>query len=115
MLCETLGRLLLKANILEKSMTEIVRLESAEPVIYGVLKLRWKDGYEGVVDLRSILTEADVFTFLRDDPERFARCSIDQWGNHVFWLDGDGEEIELGTIALRKRAERQAAILELAS
>ena len=96
-------------------MAEIVRLETAEPVIYGVLKLRWRDGYEGVVDLRSILAEGEIFAFLRIDPDRFALCSVDQWGNHVFWLDDDGEEIELGTVALRKRAERQAAILELAS
>ena len=96
-------------------MAEITRLDSADPVIFGVLKLRWKDGYEGVVDLRPILAEGEMFAFLRADPNRFRDCAIDKWGNHVYWLDDAGEEIEFGTVSLRKRAERQAAILELAS
>lgn len=96
-------------------MSEIVRLKSAEPVLFGVLKLRWEDGHEAIVDLRPVFAKGTIFAFLRDDPLRFENCAIDEWGNHVFWIDDAGDEVELDTIALRQRAERQAAILELAS
>ena len=32
-------------------MKRLPRIVSAEPVIHGVLKIVWNDGYEGVVDL----------------------------------------------------------------
>ena len=34
-------------------MSEIVRMQAVEPILYGVLKITWQDGFEAVVDLPS--------------------------------------------------------------
>jgi len=49
-------------------MNEITRMKSVEPVLYGVLKIAWLDGYQGVVDLRSLLADGEIFEFLRKTP-----------------------------------------------
>jgi hypothetical protein len=41
------------------------RMVSVSPVIHGVLKIVWNDGYEGVVDLRPLLAKGKIFTHLR--------------------------------------------------
>src|SRR4051794_11471366 len=43
-----------KAQAGEDSMSDL-RITTAEQVLSGVLKLIWNDGYEGIVDLRSII------------------------------------------------------------
>jgi len=96
-------------------MNEIKRMKSVEPVLYGVLKIAWLDGYQGVVDLRSLLADGEIFEFLRKTPERFNEVKLEDYGHTVFWIDDDGDEIDLGSDSLRRRAERQAEILRLAS
>ena len=32
-------------------MSEIIRMASVEPVVYGVVKIAWLDGFEAIVDL----------------------------------------------------------------
>ncbi|MGL5114774.1 MAG: hypothetical protein ACRC7G_09135 [Beijerinckiaceae bacterium] len=96
-------------------MAEIVRMQSVESVLNGVLKIVWRDGFAGVVDLRSILARGDMFAFLRNDPARFATVALEEYGHKIFWLDDDGDEIDFGSSSLRERAERQAEILRLAS
>src|SRR3954463_5037428 len=39
----------------EGRMKPLPRMTSVEPVIFGVLKIAWNDGYEGVVDLRPVI------------------------------------------------------------
>ena len=97
------------------NIPEDIRAERVEAVLPGVLKIGWNDGYVGVVDVRSIIADGPIFAFLRDDPEKFAEVQTDEFGHSVFWIDPDGNEIDFGADTLRKRAERQAAILELAS
>jgi hypothetical protein len=96
-------------------MSEIVRIASVEPVLYGVVKIGWKDGYEAMVDLRPVIAEGDMFSFLRDTAERFRDVQIAEAGHAIFWLDDTGDEIGFSSNALRERAERQAEILRLAS
>jgi Protein of unknown function (DUF2442) len=96
-------------------MTEIVRMQSVEPIVSGVLKITWQDGFIGVVDVRSVLARGDMFAFLRNDPNRFNAVSLEEYGYKIFWLDDDGDEIDFGSQSLRDRAERQAEILRLAS
>jgi hypothetical protein len=38
-----------------------------------------------------------------------------EYGHAITWLDNDGDEIDFGSDQLRRRAERQAEILRLAS
>ncbi len=96
-------------------MTEIVPIDAVEIVLFGVLKIRWRDGFAGIVDLRPVLAEGDMFAFLRDRPERFNDVHLEEHGHKVYWLDEESDEIDFGAYSLRKRAERQAEILRLAS
>ena len=96
-------------------MTDIVAVQSAEPVIFGVIKIVWKDGFAGVVDLRPLLAKGEMFEFLRTNPARFDDLKLEDHGYKIFWLDDQGEEIDFGTASLRQRAERQAGLLHLAS
>src|SRR3978361_759427 len=82
-------------------------MHSAEPVIFGVVKIVWKDGFAGIVDLRPILAKGEMFNFLRVNPARFDDLKLEDYGHCIFWLDDD-YEIDFGSDSLRQRAERQA-------
>jgi hypothetical protein len=96
-------------------MTEMIAIESAEPVIYGVVKIVWKDGFAGIVDLRPLLARGEMFEFLRTLPIRFNDLKLEEYGHKIYWLDDQGDEIDFGSDSLRQRAERQAGLLHLAS
>ena len=89
-------------------MSEIIRMKSVEPVLHGVVKIIWRDGYEAIVDLRPVIAEGDIFDPLRRSPGLFNSVKLAEFGHAIYWLDNDGDE-------LRRRAERQAEILRLAS
>lgn len=96
-------------------MNEIIRMTAVEPVLYGVLKITWLDGFEAIVDLRPVIADGEVFEFLRESPERFNDVKLEEYGHSIFWLDDDGDEVDFGSDSLRRRATRQAEILRLAS
>jgi hypothetical protein len=96
-------------------MTDIIAMQSAEPVIFGVIKILWKDGFAGIVDLRPLLTKGEMFEFLRVAPARFDQLKLEEHGHKIYWLDDEGDEIDFGSDSLRQRAERQAGLLHLAS
>jgi hypothetical protein len=52
-------------------MTDIIAMHGAEQVIFGVVKIVWKDGVAGIVDLRPLLAKGEMFEFLRGNPARF--------------------------------------------
>jgi Protein of unknown function (DUF2442) len=87
-------------------MSEIPRIVSAEPVIHGVLKIEWNDGYAGIVDLRPVIDRGGVLAHLQD-PDRFRDVRVGEYGHSVFWRDNRGEEIDFGTDSLRRRAVTQ--------
>lgn len=96
-------------------MTEIIRMASVEPVVYGVIKIAWLDGFEAIVDLRPVITDGEIFEFLRRSPERFRDVRLGEFGHKIEWIDDDGDEVDFGSDALRRRAVRQAELLRLAS
>ncbi len=96
-------------------MSEIIRIKSVETVLFGVVKVVWLDGYEAIVDLRPVIAEAEIFGFLRAFPDRFEAVRLSEFGHAIHWLDDEGDEIDLGSDSLRRRAIRQAEILRLAS
>ncbi len=96
-------------------MTDITPIQTAEPVIFGVVKIVWKDGFAGIVDLRPLLGKGEMFEFPRVDPARFDNVKLEDHGHKTFWLDDEGDEIDFGPESLRQRAERQAGLLHLAS
>jgi hypothetical protein len=94
-------------------MTEIARIVSAEPVIHGVLKIEWDDGYEGIVDLRPVISRGQIFAYLQD-PDHFRKLQIGEYGHAIIWTNEKGEEIDLGADSLRQRAEKQAELHQAA-
>ncbi len=93
-------------------MKKLPRIAVAEPVIHGVLKLVFNDGYEGVVDLRPMIARGGVFKWLQR-PKNFAKVQIEEHGHHVFWIDDKRREIDLGADGLRRDAEKQAELHKL--
>jgi hypothetical protein len=82
---------------------------SVSPVIHGVLKIVWTDGYEGVVDLRPLLARGKIFTYLQT-PANFETVKLGEHGHSICWLDDKGYEIDLSADSLRRDAEKQAEL-----
>jgi hypothetical protein len=93
--------------------SEISRITAAEPVIHGVLKIQWDDGYAGIVDLRPVIARGRIFTYLQE-PENFEKLKIGEYGHGIVWVNDDGEEIDFGADSLRQRAEKQAELHRVA-
>ncbi|MCL4767054.1 MAG: DUF2442 domain-containing protein [Hyphomicrobiaceae bacterium] len=96
-------------------MTDIIRMKAVEPILYGVLKITWQDGFQAIVDLRPVMADGEVFEFLRQTPARFNDVKLEEYGHSIFWLDDDGDEVDFDCDSLRHRAIRQAEILRVAS
>jgi hypothetical protein len=94
-------------------MTEIARIISADPVIHGVLKIVWDDGYEGVVDIRPVIARGRIFNYLAS-PEHFRDVHVGECGHAIYWVNEAGEEIDFGADALREKAEKQAELHAIA-
>ena len=95
-------------------MSELLRIVSAEPVVHGVLKLTWNDGYAGVVDLRGIMTRGKVFEPLAS-PDYFNAVRVSDHGHSIYWGEPNSEDVDFGAERLRQIAEQQAALLARAS
>jgi hypothetical protein len=93
-------------------MKKLPRIATAEPVIHGVLKLGFTDGYEGVIDLRPLISRGGVFKRL-EKPKSFSKLQVEECGHHIFWIDDKGREIDLGADGLRRDAEKQAELHKL--
>jgi len=93
-------------------MSDLPRIRTAEPIIYGVLKVVFDDGYEGVVDLRPLIAKGGVFSWLAE-PSHFAEVEVDEFGHSICWRDPTGYEIDLSADGLRRDCERQAEIHRL--
>jgi hypothetical protein len=98
----------------ETHMNDTLRIIAAEPVVHGVLKLVWNDGYEGIVDLRGIVSNGEIFEPIRN-PAEFRRVKVASYGHSIYWgMEGD-EIVDFGCDRLREIAEEQAALLARAS
>ena len=95
-------------------MSEVIRIEAVEPVIHGVLKIVWSDGYGGVADLRPIIAKGRIFAYL-EDPQHFRQVAIDEYGHSISWTNDRGEQIDFGAESLRAKAEKQAALIAMPS
>lgn len=95
-------------------MKKLPRIVSAQPVIHGVLKIIWNDGYEGVVDLRPTIARGRIFTYLHK-PKNFAKVQVSEYGHSIEWINDKGEQIDFGADTLRTKAENQARLNEVAS
>ena len=93
-------------------MKKLPGVVEARAVIHGVLKIKFDDGYEGVVDLRPLIAKGKVFAWL-NAPEHFAAVKVDEFGHSVSWVGEEGYTIDLSADSLRRDAERQAEIHKL--
>ena len=93
-------------------MKRLPHIVLAEPVIHGVLKLAFDDGFEGVVDLRPLIAKGKVFAWL-ETPAHFAAVAVDEHGHSISWTDESGYVIDLSADSLRRDAERQADVHRL--
>ena len=93
-------------------MNKLPCIVDAQPVIHGVLKVAFDDGYEGVVDLRPLIAKGEVFSWL-SAPSHFAAVRVDEFGHSISWLDDQGYVIDLSADSIRSDAERQAEIHRL--
>jgi hypothetical protein len=93
-------------------MKKLPRITAAEPVIHGVLKIVWSDGYEGVVDLRPTIERGKIFEYLQK-PGNFRRFKVSEFGHSIGWINAEGEEIDFGADNLRRKAENQAKLHKL--
>jgi hypothetical protein len=67
----------------EDRMKKLPRITLAEPVIHGVLKVVFTDGYEGVVDIRPIIARGRIFTWLQK-PKNFKKVQLEEYGTTYF-------------------------------
>ena len=91
-------------------MSDPLRISAAEAVLPGVLKLSWNDGYEGIVDLRGVIAEGELFTELRN-LDHFKKARVADFGHSVYWGEDGDEDVDFGCDRLREMAERQADLL----
>lgn len=95
-------------------MSKMLRITSAEAVLPGVLKIAWDDGYEGIADLRAIITRGEMFGSLQH-PKFFRKVRVADHGHSIFWGKEDDEDVDIGCDRLRELAEEQAALIARAS
>lgn len=93
-------------------MKKLPRIASAEPVIHGVLKIVFLDGYEAIVDLRPVIAKGRAFSWLQK-PENFAGVKVDDYGHSLSWVTSEGRDIDFSADGLRRDAERQAEVHRL--
>jgi len=87
-------------------------MTSVEPVIHGVLKITWDDGSAVVVDLRPVIAKGAIFESVRD-PANFNKVALEEYGHSIYWVDDEGDTIDLGADSLRRDAQAQAEIHKL--
>ena len=111
---EGVGSLPPKARPRKNRVKLLPRITKVEAVIHGVLKLVWNDGYEGVVDLRPVISDGEIFEYLRS-AGNFAKVKADEYGHCISWVDEKGREIDFGADRLREKAEDQARLIKTIS
>jgi hypothetical protein len=111
---DRLDELPVRSSSRKNRVRKLPRIVSATPVIHGVLKVVWNDGYEGVVDLRPTIARGRIFTYLQNR-ENFTKVRVSEYGHSIEWINDKGEEIDFGADTLRTKAENQARLNEVAS
>lgn len=95
------------------NLPDVPRLQSVEPVVDGVLKISWRDGFEGIVDLRPLISRNPHFQALAD-ATLFRDVKMDEHGHSVFWGEADSELVDFGSDQARRWCIEQAATLQQA-
>jgi Protein of unknown function (DUF2442) len=81
-------------------------IASVEPVMFGVLRVVFDDGYEGILDLRSVMGQT-IWQTIRTK-EDFFEVELEQFGSHLSWPKGG---TELPADGVRAACERRETLL----
>jgi len=84
-------------------------IATVEPVMFGVLRVVFDDGYEGILDLRSGMGRG-IWQNIRTK-EDFFEVELEQFGSHLSWPKGGGVT-ELPADGVRATCERQESLLK---
>ena len=82
-------------------------IASAIPLGARRIRLRYRDGFEGDISVARFIEAGGVFSFLRD-PAQFSKVLIGEDGRWLYWVDPEGDEVDLCADALRYEAEERA-------
>ena len=58
---------------------------------------------------------ADTFVRRSRRPKNFEKVQVTEFGHSIEWVNEKGEQIDFGADTLREKAEKQAALIALAS
>lgn len=81
-------------------------IETATPLDAGRIRLSYRDGFAGDINVARLIEAGGVFSFLRD-PAHFSKVLIGEDGRWLYWVDPDGDEVDLCADALRYEAEQR--------
>ena len=87
----------------QNRVKKLPRIVSTTPVIHGVLKVVWNDGYEGIVDLRPTIARGKIYSYLKNS-KNFAKVRVSEYGHSIEWINDMGQEIDFGADTLRSKA-----------
>jgi hypothetical protein len=87
-------------------MADILRITAADLVVHGVLKLAWNDGDKGIVDLRNLIADGDIFEHTRS-LENFKKVRVASHGQSIYWGEEGQEKVNFESDRLRKIANEQ--------
>jgi hypothetical protein len=79
-------------------------IEWAEPLSFGVIRLRFDDGYEADLDLRDLMKHSNWSKIQTEDD--FSAVEVEEYGNHLSWPRSEGVP-ELPADGLREECKRQ--------
>jgi hypothetical protein len=83
-------------------------IECVEPVMYGVIRVAFDDGYEAVLDLQPLMGRAIWKKIATKDD--FLAIAIDDYGADISWPRGEGLT-SLPADGVRLECERQQAVV----
>lgn len=75
------------------------------------LRVRWRGGSEGVVDVSGPVGSFRVYAPLRGDPVLFAQARVGEHGTDVAWT----EEVDMATDTLWRLAQEQSEAIVTAA
>jgi len=81
---------------------ELNRIVAAEMLAGLRLRLRFEDGFQGIVSLAEVVQAGGVLTAISDKPTEF---TLIENGRAIAWKHADGDDVDLCADALRRLAE----------
>ena len=89
---------------------QLNKISSFQPVMNGVMVMRFADGYEGIVDFRPQISQGGTWEFLKDK-NIFSKAFLSDDKRVLEWQDDAGHSMDACADALREKAECAEEVL----